>query len=283
MGIALKCNNSNACQAADDERRRRCWVGILSLHTYQAMLFRDVDLKYLLKTLPPHSAARIRHNPALGASGRPTGALTMEIKIELFKLASRICSKDAIEQSLRGDALDTLDAEISDLRELWSTHFLDAGSPSVLDATSYAHWCMFEMYAHQLCLHLHRPFCRAGSTSATAPYRPASRWKCITSGAALLDFNQQYLELPRLRHHRWSMFGWNATCTVHGALALASCLLGGDHNGVDLTPYQIVFDSAVKRLGLLQQQSPIYLKAYPILRHIQYVLNRFDTAVVSSE
>lgn len=36
-------------------------------------------------------------------------------------------------------------------------------------------------------------------------------------------------------------------------------------------PYRLVFDNAVKRLGLLQPQSPIYQKAYLILRHIRYV------------
>ena len=74
----------------------------------------------------------------------------MDFKIELFKLADRICTKDAIENNVVGDELDTLDAETSNPRALWPTHFLNAGSPSVLNATSYARWCMFEMYAYQL-------------------------------------------------------------------------------------------------------------------------------------
>lgn len=271
MGIALKCNTSNTCQVAEDKRRRRCWISILSLHTYQAMLFRDVDLRHLLKTLPPEYTANPEKNLASSGSDTSAGALIMDLKIELFKLASRICTKDAEEKHLAGNALDSIDAEISNLRELWTERFLDAGSPSILNATSYAHWCMFEMYAHQLCLHLHRPFCRKHSTSNTVPYREASSWKCIISGAALLDFNRQYLELPRLRHHRWSIFGWTAACTVHGALALASCLLGRDAIGDDLVPYRLLFDAAVTRLGLFQHQSPIYRKAYPVLQHIRYV------------
>lgn len=42
IGIALRCNvDSQDLNPIEDERRRRCWAGLLSLHIYQRILFRD--------------------------------------------------------------------------------------------------------------------------------------------------------------------------------------------------------------------------------------------------
>ncbi|KAJ5186346.1 hypothetical protein N7449_011110 [Penicillium cf. viridicatum] len=48
IGIALRCNVGQNLSPIETERRRRCWAGLLTLHTYQGMLFRDVDMSYLL-------------------------------------------------------------------------------------------------------------------------------------------------------------------------------------------------------------------------------------------
>jgi hypothetical protein len=269
MGVALKLSYYSL--PSDHCRWRRCWISILSLHTYQALLFRDVDLKSLLDTLPAQSTLSGTSLGAEGASTTTAGTLVMDIKIRLLNIVSRICHKEGPISSSSGDTLESLDAEITREREIWTAKYLVNGSPSVVDATSYTYWCIFEVYANQLYLHLHRPFCRLRSSADKSQYRPFSRWRCITSGSAMLEFNQKFLEFPRFRHYRWTMFGFNATCTVHGALALASCLLGGDDETLDLAPYRLVFDAAVNRIGQHQLHSLIYKQAYPILRHIQYV------------
>jgi hypothetical protein len=54
------------------------------------------------------------------------------------------------------------------------------------------------------------------------------------SGAALLDLHGQFLELPRLRQYRWYVFGMTSLTAMHGAMALASCLLEGVNIDLDL-------------------------------------------------
>lgn len=271
MGIALKCNVSSEARNAgtvEMERQRRCWVGILSLHTYQTILFRDIDTTSLL------GAPDTNFSGDSDASTHPsTGARVMGFKIRLFRLSSRICRKSLGHVVLDEKAIVALDAEIGQEQCAWDAAFLDDGSPRVLDITSYAHWCMLQVYAQQLYLLLHRPFCRArvfdGTSMCTSKYRQSSRRKCITSGAALLDLQRRYIEVPRLRHHRWTVHGMIGSCAVHGAMALASCLLEEHDDGLDVAPYRHSFDAAVDRIAMLQSHSTIYAKAYPILRHIQ--------------
>lgn len=271
MGIALKCNTPSEARDAttiDVERRRRCWVGILSLHTYQTILFRDIDTSSLLGSAETDFAGD--HDSSADSS---IGTRIMSFKLRLFRLSSRICPKSLNHTKLDEAALKTLDDEIAKEQASWDAEFLDNGSPSIFDTTSYAHWCMLQVYAHHLSLLLHRPFCRArvaeGSNSNSSRYRPSSREKCITSGAALLDLQRRYVEVPRLRHHRWTVYGMIGACAVHGAMALASCLLEEHDDGLDLKPYRRSFDAAVDRIGMLQGHSTMYVKAYPILRHIQ--------------
>jgi hypothetical protein len=52
IGIALQCNvdyKRPDATCIEVERRRRYWAGILLLHTYQAIMFRDVDIAWLTK------------------------------------------------------------------------------------------------------------------------------------------------------------------------------------------------------------------------------------------
>jgi hypothetical protein len=170
--------------------------------------------------------------------------------------------------------LSTLDAEIAREQQQWDYTFLLNGSPSLLDTFSYAHWCILQLYAHQLYLLLHRPSCLRRHE---ADFLPASRSKCLTSGAALIDLHRQFLILPRLRHYRWYVYGLTGSCAVHGAVALASCLLDGADEVVDSAHYRAIFNDAVQRIESLQDRGNIYRKAYPVLRHLQYVPNSVNS------
>ncbi len=269
MGIALKCNVSFKVRDVASipvERRRRCWLGILSLYTYQGILFRDVNLRSLMAA----SEVDFIADSYLSAHSSP-GTRIMGFKTRLFRLCSHICHKLSDNAVLNEEDIAALDAEISNEQAIWDAAFLDGGSPSILDTASYAHWCMLQVYAHHFYLLLHRPFCRARASdgTGTARYRQSSRRKCIVSGAALLDLQRRYVELPRLRHHRWSVYGMIGSCAVHGAMALASCLLEEHDDGLDVEPCRRSFDAAVDRMGMMQRNTTIYAKAYPILRHIQ--------------
>jgi hypothetical protein len=238
------------------------------LHTYQAISFQDIDIGYLLNipaTMPADvNDTDVQENIVVPSTMKPTQMSVTMFKLRLFRLSSRLCRQlsDRIDRSL----LATLDAEVAEEQRRWDLTFLVDGLPSLLDTSSYAHWCILQVYAHQLYLLLHRPSCLRRSGTH---FLPASRTKCLTSGAALIDLHRQFLELHRLRHYRWYVCGLTGSYAVHGAVALASCILDDVNGNTDLAPYREIFDATVQRVELLQNLSSVYEKAYPVLRHLQ--------------
>lgn len=255
----------------DAERRRRCWAGILLLHTYQATFFRDIDMSYLLKinaTMPADvNDHDIKEDIILSPSSQPTHMSVMRFKIQMFLLSSKICHHLASTSKYDETALSLFDSQVAEEQRQWDSIFLLDGSPSLLDPSSYAHWCILQLYAHQLYLLLHRPFCKPRGPR----FRSASRAKCMVSGTALLDVHRQFCDLPRLRHYRWLLSGLTSFYAIHGAIALASCLLD-EPDILDLSPYRTDFDAAVARIDGLRGKSEVCAKAHPILSHIGCVL-----------
>lgn len=197
-------------------------------------------------------------------STQPTQMSVMKFKIKMFQLSTKICRHLSSCSKYDEAMLCLFDSQVAEEQGQWDTIFLLDGSPSLLDPSSYAHWCILQLYAHQLYLLLHRPFCKPHSSY----FRPLSRAKCIVSGTALLDLYRQLCELPRLRHYRWLSSGLTSFYAIHGAIALASCLLD-EPVTVDLSPYLVKFDAVVERICALHGKSQICAKAYPILHHIQ--------------
>ncbi|KAL4863653.1 hypothetical protein BDV12DRAFT_206348 [Aspergillus spectabilis] len=244
IAITLKCNlqpEAPLLSHIDTQRRRRCWAGILILHTYQATFFRDIDMSSLLNieaTMPADvNDNDIEDSSIATPSTQPTQMSVMKFKIEMFQLSTKICRH--LSSSSKYD-----EAVLS---------IFDNSFPSVLDPSSYAHWCILQLYAHY------------------SYFQSASRAKCIKSGIALLDVHCQLCELPRLRHYRWLSSGLTSFYAIHGAIALASCLLD-EPVTIDLSSYLPDFDAAVARIYALQSESQICAKAYPILYYIQCVL-----------
>ena len=118
--------------------------------------------------------------------------------------------------------LACLEGEIAQVQASWGAKSLLGGQPSLLEILSYAHWCIMQQYAYQRYLLLHRVFCCPRPDS---PPRAESQLRCISSGAALLQIHGQFYEVPRLRNYRRYLYGMTSICAMHGALALASCLL----------------------------------------------------------
>ena len=273
IGIALRCNvktKPTSMGWIEFERRRRCWAGILLLHTYQAILFRDVNISSLLERegmMPADvNDSDIQDDSIHQPSSQPTQMSVIMYKLRIVELSSRICHRLSNDTKLDELALTSFDSEIAQEQVKWDAKFLIDGKPSVLDIASYAHWCILQQYAHQLYLLIHRAFCRPRSGGGSCRFE--SQLKCITSGAALLEIHRQFYEVPRLRHYHWYVYGMTSFCALHGAVALASCLLMQPET-LDLSPYRAAFDSAVVRVETLRARSPICVKAYPILRHLQ--------------
>lgn len=272
IGIALRCNiktKPSTMGWIEFEQRRRCWAGILMLHTYQAILFRDVNVSAFSEievTLPADvNDADIRDDMILPPSSQPTQMSVIMFKLRLFEISSRVCDLLSRDTELTEDNLTSLDSLISQEQAKWDAKFLLDGQPSVLDLSSYAHWCILQQYAHQLYLLLHRVFCRS---RLGQPPRLESQSKCVTSGVALLEIHRQFAELPRLRHYRWYVYGMTSFCAFHGAVAIASCLLM-EPESLHASSYKSVFDTAVTRFKALRERSTICAKAFPILSHLR--------------
>ncbi|OJJ03414.1 hypothetical protein ASPVEDRAFT_84861 [Aspergillus versicolor CBS 583.65] len=278
MGIALRCNvDSPDLNCIETERRRRCWAGILLLHTYQAILFRDIDMSFLhnIKATMPAEVddSDIHEDKILHTISHPTQMALMKFKLRLFRLSTEVCSHTSGPSRLDERLLEHFDAAIAEEQQLWDSTFLVNGTPKLLDHASYAHWCIMQTYAHQLYLLLHRPFC----PSQSEHFLPSSRDRCIKSSTALLDLHRQFCELPRLRHYKWLVNGMTSLNALHGAVALVSCLLGMPDT-FDSAPYWKAFHSAVHRMEDLQHRSPVCAKSFPILQRLQHQLSAIETS-----
>ncbi|PYH88648.1 hypothetical protein BO71DRAFT_435548 [Aspergillus ellipticus CBS 707.79] len=284
IAIALKTPSPSPSTSQDTittERHRRCWAGILMLHTYQAISYRDIDTSSLLH-IPAQMPADVNDTDITPttihpASTQPTQMSVMKYKIRLFQLSSRICrhlspsnpNPDPNPSSpITTPTLHALDTEILAEQTHWSTTFLHNNAPSILETSSYAHWCILQLYAHQLYLLLHRPFCRRGRR-----FSAASKQKCLESGAALVDIQRRFLELPRLRHYRWYVYGMTEAFAVHGAVALAACLLDGEGDGVAMGYYRDMLEGGVCRIEGLRDRSSICGEATPGLRYLVTMLS----------
>ncbi|EEU38697.1 uncharacterized protein NECHADRAFT_101146 [Fusarium vanettenii 77-13-4] len=279
IAIALRCHsNGDASNFIERERRRRCWAGILILHTDQTLLYRDIDLSSLanMKATMPADANddeiqehAILTPPAQASSRRVTHMSLIRFHFQLFQLSTRVHSHVSGPNQLNEAALGPFDAEISAQQQQWDSLYLVNGARSILDTAGYAHWCILQTYAHQLYLLLHRPFHHSRSTR----FRPESRDRCAQSGLALLDIHRQFFQLPRLKCYRWLVNGTISCNALHGAVALTSCLLDMP-NDADFTEHLAVIDAAVVRLECLKRKSPACSHIYPILRCLQLRLSR---------
>lgn len=277
MGVSLHCNINADIQLEDLnyidlERRSRCWAGILLLHTNQAISYPDMDMLSLFQSTARMPAIvndiDVRENGISIPTNRITQMSVMQFKLEIFKLSSRICSHLSSRSSLSPETLANFDREILAQQQQWDSAFLVNGSPSVLEASSHAYWCILQLYAHQLYLLLYRPTRHSSTSSARPQSSQLSREKCVKSGVTLLDLHGRLFSLPTLRPYRWYVYGVTSLYAVHGAVALASCLL--DEGGtIDTSHYRDLFDDAVDRIGKLQDRSQVCAKAHPFLQYLQ--------------
>ncbi|KAE8140536.1 hypothetical protein BDV38DRAFT_290243 [Aspergillus pseudotamarii] len=274
IGIALRCNVDQNLGPIETERRRRCWAGLLTLHTYQGMLFRDVDMSYLLniKAIPPADVndADVTEDGILLRScrGEPTHMSVMMAKLRLFRLSTQICHHISGPSRLDERLLHEFDAAIAEEQKQWDSTYLIDGSPNLLDSNSYAYWCVLQTYAHHLYLLLHRPF----HHSKAPCFLPTSRERCISSSVALISIHRQLYEAPLLRNYLWLLSGVTSLKALHAAVALYSCLQ--DTPAAVNPAYDLnIFREDLERLTVCMKntsgRSNICLRAYHILRRLQ--------------
>lgn len=268
IGIALRCNvDSQGLNHLETERRRRCWAGILTLHTYQAILFRDIDMSFLLdiKTTMPADVndADITQEGISRPSSAPTQMSVMMFKVRLFRISTQICHHISSPSRLEVERLKEFDATIAEEQQRWDSTYLVDGAPNILDS-SYAYWCILQTYAHQLYLLLHRPFRQSQSSCFLA----TSRERCIASSAALIGIHRQIYEVPLLRPYLWLLGGVTSLKALHAAVALNSCLLDMP-SSFESDSYREELNKLVLRMEGLSRRSAICLKAHRILLQLQ--------------
>ncbi|KAF5009357.1 hypothetical protein FDECE_4413 [Fusarium decemcellulare] len=282
IGIALRCHmDTHETNLIERERSRRCWAGILIVHTYQSLCFRDIDLTFLLNMKAKMPTWVNDHDiqehaitvPQNQLSSQLTDMSLMKFQIRLFQLSTQICCHISGRDRLNEASLAHFDSAVAEEQRQWDSAYLVNGARSILDTASYAHWCVLQTYAHQLYLLLHRPF----HSSRSSHFRAESRERCVKSGLSLLDIHHQFFELPRLKCYRWLVKGAISCNALHGAVALTSCMLDMPDDS-NLTEHISVIDAAVHRLEALKMKSPACSKVYPILRCLQSYLSRRDPA-----
>lgn len=270
IATALRCHtDAPISNYIERERYRRCWAGILIIHTDQALCFRDIDLTYMLKMTAGMPAwvndsdiheHGITESPTTSSS-QFTDMTLIKFQVRLFQISTQICSHISSSAKFDTRLLLQYDAAVAKEQTEWDTVYLVNGSRSILNTEGYVHWCTLQTYAHQLYLLLHRPF----HSSRSNHFRAESRDKCIKSGLALLDIHHQFFELPRLKCYRWLVKGAISCNSLHGAVALTSCMLDMPESS-DLTEHITAIDAAVTRMEALKMKSPACSNVYRVLR-----------------
>ncbi|GKZ65992.1 hypothetical protein AnigIFM50267_010825 [Aspergillus niger] len=194
IGIALRCNvEQKNMGPIETERRRRCWAGLLTLRTYQGMLFRDFDMSYLLSIEAPLPAdvndVDITSEGIVQQScSEPTQMSVMMAKLRLFRLSTQICRHTSGPSRLDQQALRNFDAAIADEQKQWDAAYMVDGSPNILDSNRYAYWCVLQT---------------------------------------------QLYEAPILRDYFWLLSGVTSLKALHAAVALNSCLQDDTEHNLD--------------------------------------------------
>ncbi|EXK28215.1 hypothetical protein FOCG_12759 [Fusarium oxysporum f. sp. radicis-lycopersici 26381] len=282
IAIALRCHTDiEGPNCIEQERRRRCWAGILIIHTYQALCFRDIDLTFLLNmkaTMPAWVNDKDIQEHSIKQSPKDspcefTDTSLLKFQVRLFQLSTQICSHISGDDKLNTTILHQYDTAVAKEQLQWDAAYLVNGRRSILNTAGYAHWCMLQTYAHQLYLLLHRPF----HSSKASHFRAESRDKCIKSGLALLDVHHQFYELPRLKCYRWLVKGAISCNALHGAVALTSCMLDMPDDS-DLTEHIFAIDAAITRMEALKMKSPACSSVYRVIRCLRSYLSKRDPA-----
>lgn len=270
IGIALRCHaDARDLNPIENERRRRCWVGLLSLHTYHGILFRDFDMSFLLdiKTTMPADVndSDITPNGIVQTSNKPTQMSVMLAKVRLFRLSSQVCRiLDSDSAGLDQTSLGELDHAIVEEQKQWDSIYLINGAPSILDARHYAYWCVLQTYAHHLYLLLHRPFYHSQKPN----FLPASRERCIASGLASISIHRKLYEDPWLGNFTWLLNGVTSLKALQAAVTLDACLLDMPSD-FDAAPYREELEKFRLRMEALSSRSSICLTGYRILSHLK--------------
>jgi len=175
LGIALRCHlddDKDCCITR--EQKRRCWAGLLMLHTISAVSFDNVQIpslrEYDTKLPADLNDIDIQIRGVSAASSSPTQMSYMLYKFRLYHLSARVCEmvRKPVGLIVYDDILE-LDVAIAIEQSVWDERYLRDGGARRLERHNQAQWNILHMYAHQLYLLLHRSFFRTNQVTAIRP------------------------------------------------------------------------------------------------------------------
>jgi len=147
------------------EQKRRCWAGLLMLHTISAVSFDNVQIPSLTEhdtELPADlNDIDIQVHGVSQASSSPTQMSYMLYKFRLYRLSTRVCElvRKPVAMIAYNDILE-LDMAIAVEQSVWDERYLRDGGSCKVERHNQAQWNILHMYAHQMYLLLHRSFFR---------------------------------------------------------------------------------------------------------------------------
>lgn len=114
------------------------------LHTNHAMSVGHIDMSFRLDISsvipPPVNNADFKEHTILHSSREPSQMTMMGFKLRLFQLSNRICRQ--LSEHIDVTSLNVFDDEVAAEQKQWDAVFLLDEEPSILDTSSYAHWCI---------------------------------------------------------------------------------------------------------------------------------------------
>lgn len=186
IGISLRCHvDDESGSYIDRELKRRCFAGLLMLHTIQAVSLDIVDIQCLTAYEVPLPSdvndVDVQIHSISAPSSSPTQNSYMLYKYKLYNFAARISkmmSQDVA--SLDYDHVLGIDHEIGLEQRTWDARWL---SDARYESTSHLRAQLFilNMYANQLYLVLHKPFFQvADSTNSVFKQAAETQVRILT-------------------------------------------------------------------------------------------------------
>jgi hypothetical protein len=273
IALALGCHidpsrfNLNTIQC---EERRRCWAGLIMLHTVQNTAMGHLDLRSIANTV--NMPANVNDMDLVAGivareSESPTQMSYILYKFRLYDLCSRICGQLFGHSPCSSyQTIVALDDEIAREQELSNTRYLSDSQNGPIPTYHAVHLNILHGYAHQLFLLVHRPV-----FSKAMPVRPEelrkSRERCISSSRALLGIHRMLYESAEFAPFRWYNQGLGSFHAFHAAVVLFAVLADAESSS-EFYDIKQTLASAISVFESMLERSAVCAKAAPILRHL---------------
>jgi hypothetical protein len=252
------------------EERRRCWAGLLMLHTIQNSTMGHLDARIIANkvNMPANvndmdlvSGIELRNSKA------PTQMSYLLYKFRLYDLCSKICGQLFDRNPCSSyQTIVTLDDEVALEQELWNTRYISDSQNGPPPVYHTVHLNILYGYSHQLFLLVHRPV-----FSKTLPVRPEeyrkSRERCISSARALLGIHNMLSKSPEFAPFRWYNQGLGSFHAFHAAMVLFVVLADAE-SSAQFYDIRQTLASAIVVFESMVEWSVVSAKATPILRHL---------------